>query len=515
MSSVADAVIARLCAAGVKFLFGVPGGGGNLDLVDAARRAGLPFVLTATETGGAIAAIAQAEVTGAPGGCLTTLGPGVASVINGVACAMLERAPLILFTDAYASTTEFAHQRLDHRALVAPITKWSATMSADNADDVIAEALARAMAHPRGPVHIECPGEVFSRKSQVVSHESKVNRRPMTDDRLITRDLELMTAAAKPLLIAGLDARDAASTAAIRELCAAKRIPAMVTYKAKGVVPDDDPHFAGVFTNGFVERAIVEQADAIVAVGLDDVELLPRPWSYTQPVVRASASDLVELRDQTPVTTWDMPGVHRLVARQREAVCVPAEGLAPHRVVQIVARAAGSARVTVDAGAHMLPATLLWPVHEPNGMLISNGLSTMGFALPAAIGAALLQRGPAGRHDHVVALTGDGGLLMCAGELLTTVRERLPIVVVVFNDASLSLIDIKQRQRKLDEAGVSLGDVDWRALAAGVGMAAHAATTERELQDAIGRALDHTGPTLIDARVDPRGYSAMLKAVRG
>jgi len=106
-------------------------------------------------------------------------------------------------------------------------------------------------------------------------------------------------------------------------------------------------------------------------------------------------------------------------------------------------------------------------------------------------------------------------LLMCAGELLTTVRERLPIVVVVFNDASLSLIDIKQRQRKLDEAGVSLGDVDWRALAASVGMAAHAATTERELEDAIGRALDHTGPTLIDARVDPRGYSAMLKAVRG
>jgi len=197
-------------------------------------------------------------------------------------------------------------------------------------------------------------------------------------------------------------------------------------------------------------------------------------------------------------------------------------------VVQITARAAGAARVTVDAGAHMFPATLLWPVSEPNGMLISNGLSTMGFALPAAIGAALLQRGPAnrlrrgygsqeaGRHDrHVIALTGDGGLLMCAGELLTAVRERLPLIVIVFNDASLSLIDVKQQRRRLEPSGVALGEMDWRALADAFGMEAYAAVTERDLEDAVGYALEHDGPTLIDARVDPGGYSAMLTAVRG
>src|SRR5438477_7868374 len=131
MSCVADVVVARLCAAGVRALFGVPGGGGNLDLIDAARRAGLPFVLTATETAGATGAIAQAEVSSAPGACLTTLGPGVASAIDGVACAMLERAPLIVFTDTYGPATlkgspyidTFEHQRLDHRALLAPVTK--------------------------------------------------------------------------------------------------------------------------------------------------------------------------------------------------------------------------------------------------------------------------------------------------------------------------------------------------------------------------------------------------------
>ena len=137
--------------------------------------------------------------------------------------------------------------------------------------------------------------------------------------------------------------------------------------------------------------------------------------------------------------------------------------------------------MTVDAGAHMFPATMLWPVREPNGMLISNGLSTMGFALPAAIGAAL--RRP--RAAPVVALTGDGGLLMCAGELLTAAREKLRIIMIVFNDASLSLIEIKQQARRLPPAGVALG-------ARGLGGAGgelrcgrrSSATTERELERA-------------------------------
>jgi acetolactate synthase-1/2/3 large subunit len=540
MTTIADRVVEQLVAAGVRDLFGVPGGGGNLDLVEAARRAGLPFVLTATETGGALAAIAQAEVTGRPGACLTTLGPGVSSVVNGVACARLERAPVVVFTDAYGSATllgstydTWAHQRLDHHALLAPAAKWSTTLSAEGAEAAIAEAIARAMEEPRCPVHIDCPGGVLAEERRV--HRTRPTTEPLlaTDAAGTRSDAgralldPALGAARNPLVIVGLGARDAAATAMIRELCAAHRIPAMVTYKAKGVVPDDDPHFAGVFTNGFLERSIVEQADLIVAVGLDEVELLPRPWTYPQAVARVPATDVAALAAQLSDSSWDLDAVQRSVSRQREAVSVSADGLAPHRVVQIVARAAGAARVTVDAGAHMFPATLLWPVAEPNGLLISNGLSTMGFALPAAIGAALLPRGPAeaGRYhkqvdkqvhdEHVVALTGDGGLLMCAGELSTVARERLPIVIIVFNDASLSLIDVKQRQRKLEESGVSIGSVNWRGVAESFGIPAYAARTERELEDAISCALEQSGPTLIDVHVDPGGYGAMLRAVRG
>src|SRR5476649_2073897 len=153
-------------------------------------------------------------------------------------------------------------------------------------------------------------------------------------------------------------------------------------------------------------------------------------------------------------------------------------------------------------------------------MLISNGLSTMGFALPAAIGAALADRegAPGAIHDHdgpVVALTGDGGLLMCSGELLTAVRERLHVIVIVFSDASLSLIDIKQRERQHASSGVALGTIDWCALASSFGASAHSAATEIELERALARALAYCGPSLIEARIDPGTYGEMLRAVRG
>jgi acetolactate synthase-1/2/3 large subunit len=157
----------------------------------------------------------------------------------------------------------------------------------------------------------------------------------------------------------------------------------------------------------------------------------------------------------------------------------------------------------------MFPATTRWPIASPGGMLISNGLSTMGFALPAAIGAARVDATP------VVALTGDGGLLMCAGELLTAVRERLRIIVIVFADASLSLIEIKQQARALRPAGVSLGHVGWRSVAEGFGVASFGAASEAELARAIDAAIAVDGPSLIEATVDRSNYGAMMRAIRG
>lgn len=158
----------------------------------------------------------------------------------------------------------------------------------------------------------------------------------------------------------------------------------------------------------------------------------------------------------------------------------------------------------------MFPSTVLWPARSPNELLISNGLSTMGFGLPAAIGAAMCDR-----NKTVAVLTGDGGLLMCAGELLTAARERLRIVIIVFSDNSLSLIEIKQQAKRMEPRGVRLGTTDWPQLARSFGLTAFAAETEAELILSLDRAMGCDGPSLVEARIDRTNYGATLRAVRG
>ena len=530
LMTVADLVISQLLGAGVRTLFGVPGGGGNLDLIAAAGSAGLPFVLTSTETAGAIAALAQAEVTGGTGACLTTLGPGAASVVNGVACAFLERAPIVVFTDSQSAP--FDHQRIDHAALMAPITKWSGSLRSDSVMQVLVPALHTA-AHGRpGPVHVDCPGDVAAATMTTMFDNAFVEfEEPLPSPQDRKRLETLLAGARKPLLLVGLGARRPADAAAIRSLCAGRNIPAMVTYKAKGVVPDDHPWFAGLFTNATIEQRIIDECDLLIGMGLDPVELIPRPWKHEQPIVYCGpwsvedahvpfavqfVTDISnaarEVDAMLASSTWDPDRVREHLEEQRRRIDVPADGLSSQRVVQIAAArlAAAAGRVTVDAGAHMFPATMLWPVSCPDGMLISNGLSTMGFALPAAIGAALLDR-----ERPVVALTGDGGLMMCVGELLTAAREKLRIITVVFSDASLSLIEIKQQARRLEPAGVALGAIDWPALAGSFGIRSWAVSTEVELDRAAGEALACEGPTMIEAKIDRSNYGATLRAVRG
>jgi acetolactate synthase-1/2/3 large subunit len=536
MPALRDTIVHRLKEIGVRALFGMPGGGANLDLIDAAGRADLPFVLTATETGGALAAIAQAEVTQRPGACLTTLGPGAASVANGVACAFLDRAPILVFTDSHGSSSNgaFEHQQFDHQAFFRPITKWSGRLTPGCASTTIEAALAAVLDVPPGPVHVDCPEDFESAGSpggptlpDAAPLPGSGRRRGLSAERLAPSAQQILSRSRRPLVIVGLGARRSADAVAIRSLIERRGIPAMVTYKAKGVVPDDHPCFAGVFTNARIEQTFVASSDLILGIGLDPVELLPRPWQYSQPVVyvgRWGVADtqvpfaaqyvtdvpaaVAEIDASLANCTWVDPSTRShstRFARSGRAL------LTPEDVVRIAAEGlARSARVTVDAGAHMFPATMLWPVYDPNQMLISNGLSTMGFALPAAIGAAL-----ADRDRPVVALTGDGGLLICAAELLTAVREKLRIIVIVFSDASLSLIEIKQQRRQYHSAGVALGSVKWPALAESLGAAGFVATNEAELEAALDQAIRVNGPSLVEARIDPSDYASMLEEIRG
>ena len=552
MTSLADVVVRRLADAGVRTLFGVPGGGSSLDLIDAARRARLPFVLTATETAAAIAAVAQSEITGRPAACLTALGPGASSVVNGVACASLDRAPLLVFTDGLplASLNRFEHQRLRLGALFEPITKCSSRLEPATALATLERSLKTAEAGCPGPVHLEWPSDVTTAAGAGDGHgaaagDSETDVVPVTPGAGATTGTggtrvatatpvadfaPLLRNARRPVVIAGLGARRAEDAVAIRSLCERRGIPAMVTYKAKGVVPDSHPLFAGVFTNAVIEQPLLRKSDLVLGIGLDPVELLPRPWTVSAPVVYCGrwrvaddhvpfalqlvadiAAGLDDLEKSMPRSDWSRAEVHEHADRQRQLASVPAPGLSAQRVIEIAARRlAAMSRVTVDAGAHMFPATMFWPAGAPGEMLISNGLSTMGFALPAAIGASLLDG-----NRPVVALTGDGGLLMCAGELLTAARERLRIIVIVFDDASLSLIEIKQQAKRFGPAGVALAPIDWPSLARSMGVTAFHARAESELDQAIDDALACEGPSLIAARIDRTNYPETVRAIRG
>jgi acetolactate synthase-1/2/3 large subunit len=537
--TVAELLVSNLREAGTRAIFGMPGGGSNLDVIDAARRAGLPFVLAQTETGGALMAAAQAEITGAPGACLCTLGPGVSSIVNGVAHGFLDRVPLVVMTDAMgADPLQFAHQWLPHDALLARITKSSDVLTAGTAG-IVQAAIALASDPPRGPVHIECLAPEMSVEVDLPALAERVKRthgaalaarqqaaEPMT---VPDRMLRLVREARRPVVLAGLEARAPECVAALRALVAAHTLPVFVTYKAKGVIPDDHPSYAGLFTLGEIERPFIERADLMITVGLDAVELLPRLSPYRQPIVhcggsipenqfppgervpgppaRAFAAISADVAD----VEWRADEIARHRQAQRAAVMAPADGFSPGEAIAVVAEATGdSSHVTVDAGAHMFPAMALLPADVPGRILISNGLSTMGFALPTAIGAALLTP-----NRPTVAVTGDAGLLMCAGELRTAARERLRVIVVVMADDELSLIRIKQDRRDLPCEGVHLGEMDWPGMARAMGVRGSRATDASSLRQQLDEAMRAEGPSLIEARIDPAPYSAMLRAIRG
>jgi acetolactate synthase-1/2/3 large subunit len=542
--TVAELIVEGLLRAEVPRLFGVPGGGSNLEVLEAARVRGLPFVLCHQEWAATIMAAVTGELTGRPGAVLSTLGPGVTASATGLAHAQLDRSPLLYISDRHpAGVLAYAtHQYVDHAAHLGPIVKGSVTVTPDSAGHWVAHAVQLALAEPRGPVHLDLPADVAGAAAVPVAAAMTPPTQAAPDDALVERAADMIRAATRPLVIAGLGCR-AADAKWLRAFCEALPAPVLTTYKAKGAIPDPHPLAMGIFTGGALEEPLVRRADLIIAFGLDTVELIPRRWSYTAPVLSLARGPSSEPRRRAPgggayftpalevvgdlgtiledlaprimrrdvKADWDVAEVDRIRRERAAALEVAVPGLAPHRVAQIAREltAAGSI-ATVDAGAHMFQTTAYWHSLEPGELLISNGLATMGFALPAAVAAQLVHP-----DRRVICFTGDGGLMMVASELETAARLRLPIVIVVFNDAALSLIEVKQEQKGFEGVSMRYAGPDLVALGRAFGIRALAATNEATLSHALISAQTAPGPALIDARIDPSGYRRVLEIVRG
>ena len=389
-------------------LFGVPGGGANLDMVGAAVDAGMQFVLTHGETPAAIMAGAYAELTGNPGACVVTRGPGAASAVNGAAQAQLDRQPLIVVTDSVSPSdaSRISHQRLDQRTLYAPIAKRSIRIGDDRAEELAASAVELALAPPAGVVHVDVAPDDLSDPGAFAQP-------PTSSKAAVAEARELLARSEFPVLLIGVGARGAHEE--IRRLIQHTACPVLTTYKAKGIIPESWPNACGLLTGATIEAPVIEAADLIVGIGLDPVELIAVPWSYKTPMVLLGewyvdadyfgpALEVVgPLRDLLPLAGEAVTrgsGAAELRAgylAQRRRLEARAAGLAPHGVVAAVRDVFEDAIVAIDAGAHMLVAMALWETERPGAVLISSGLATMGFALPAAIAAAIAQPGPARR----------------------------------------------------------------------------------------------------------------------
>lgn len=518
----AEPVAAALADAGCTVLFGMPGGGNNLDLIDAAERRGIPFVLAHTEFAAAVMAAVHADATSRPCGCVVTRGPGAAASANGVAQALLDRQPVLLLSDAVSSDERerVSHQRLDQRALFAGLAKWTTALGPDPAATV-AEAVRISLAPPRGPVHLDCDTQA--------APASPPREVPVAEDAdaALAEAARRLRESRRPCVLLGLECLGA--VAEIRELLQGSEVPVLTTYRARGVVPDSCPNFAGLLTGAPADGDLLSEADLILALGLDPVELIPNAWPYPAPVVSLTAAhpdatylgtdvevvgpltDTVPRLPRPGETNWPTGYGRRRVRALAERLLSEGGPFSPQAVVRRVRRRFPDGSIAcVDAGAHMLPAMALWSVTEPNEVFISTGLATMGFALPAAIAASLAH--PARR---VACLVGDGGLGMVASELETLRRLRLPVTVVVFNDSALTLIAVKRPPGTANPNSTSYEQVDYAGVARGFGVPGHVVDDAATLDARLAESLAGVGPTLLDVRVDPSHYPHVLRTVRG
>ena len=532
--TVAEQVAEALVNAGVEVAFTFPGGGSNLALLDALQVRGVATVLTRSEVGGGLMASTAADINGNPGSLIVGLGPGAASAVNAVAHARLDRSPLLLVADRYsdAELATTGHQVIDQRALFAPLVKAYVDAGPDDLGVQLSRAIGLALQPPRGPVLVEMARD--HARSPVSGHAEDPGGADAAPASLVESDVadaaELARGARKPVVLVGDEARRDVDPAGLVALAERLRAPVMSSYKGKGVFPDSHPLAAGIVTGAEIERPLLSEADLLLTVGLDPVELLARPWTYDAPVLALRLgpeadeylrprvtlagpidASLAALRATlgTPASEW-VPGdaAKRAGAMLRQLRNEGGE-LPAWRVVEIAQELAGDARVTVDAGAHMFPVTWLWRSERPNRFHISNGLATMGYALPAAIGAALAAPG-----EPVLAFTGDGGFTINAAELETAARVGAKVIVLVLNDSSLSLIRVKQEQNRQERSNVDFVRSDFARLAESLGVKGASASSESELRTALGAALAADATTVIDIQIDGSEYTETHRRVR-
>lgn len=529
---VADHLVSLIRRQGIKHVFGVPSGGW-LPYMDAMKHGDVDFVLVANEASAGFMATVYGWLTGEPGVCYATIGPGATNLSTGIGSALLDRSPVIALTtepdDRMNGRT--VQMAIDQQALMRPITKWTTRMHASNIDGTFRKAVQIATAEYPGPVHIALPEDLWKQEVPAVRPLKTEHIPSAGPDEPALKEMETrFRKAQRPILAVGLTAVREDMGSQIAALSERHNIPVVLTPMAKGLLDEEHPGYAGVLFHALSDQVALthKQADLVVGIGYDPVEFNYESWMpevglihidympadidnamYPEvlDVVGNPVPAVKRLLDLDPINSgWDMKELSDKRAKMFDLMKPSENGFGPLAALEELRRALPSDGIMAcDVGSHTHLIGQAWRTPHRFGQLMTNGWSSMGFGVPAAIGAKVA------RPDLPVAcVSGDGGFMMMAGEMSTAQRLNLNIVFVVFADRNLELIRLKQKKRNMETYGTILSGKDVPAPGSIFGVPVVSVSDVDSYRQALDHAFKQDGPVVIEAVIDSTEYSRLI-----
>ena len=527
---------------GIEIIFGLPGEE-NADFMMALEKSEkIRFVLTRHEQGAAFMAEAYGRLTGNPAGCLSTLGPGATNLITGVADANMDRAPMIVLT-GQGSTDRLhkeSHQIMDTVSMFKPVTKWATSIyNPDTIPEIVRKAVRISRSEKPGAVLIELPEDIARETTSSEPITPRRYRRSVPDEEVIEEASRLIMQSEQPLIIAGNGCIRKRASAELRRLCDLSKIGVVSSFMAKGCV-DMDAEYC-LFTIGLGARdriaEVIESADLIITLGLDMVEYPPKLWNTdsAKPIIHADflPAEIDENYHPTLELIGDLAKTISAIKDRLEeknfqvterAVYLSCrqsllsdfseydsdsdrETIRPQQVLSLVRESLGPKDILLsDVGAHKMWIARHYHCHEPNTCLIPNGFCSMGFALPAAIAASIVEP-----KKRILGIAGDGGFLMNLQEMETARRLNSNLVMMVWEDKAFGLISWKQEDSYGRHTELSFGNPDWLELASAFRWQGAHVKNSDELPARLESALETSGPSLLVLPIDYRENQVLTK----
>ena len=539
---VSDLVVKCLEAEGVQYIFGLPGEE-NEDLLFSLTESPIKFIAARHEAGAAFMADVYGRLTGKAGVCLATLGPGATNLITGVADAHLDKAPLVAITGQGSSDRihKESHQNLDIVNMFRPITKWNASIQNPTVTtEVIRKAFKLAVMEKPGATHFELPEDIAKMECDLTPIEPYRIRRASPDYKAIDQAIELMKNAKRPLILAGNGAIRKLASKHLREFVARTEIPVVSTFMGKGAISDKDEH--SLFTVGLQAEDYVgcafKKADLIIALGYDIAEYAPEHWNfdkdnkiihidfnpaevydYYQPKVEIVADVSGTLwaineklgREKIKFDNgWYRPIRQRITDDINSYKLKEGDEFTVPGVLHIIRKLMNPGDILIsDVGSHKVWVGRNYPVYEPNSVLISNGLASMGISLPGGIAATLARP-----DKKVVTVMGDGGFLMNSQEIETAKRVGAGYTIIVFNDNNYGLISWKQESHTGKTFGTALSNPDFKKYAESFGIPAYKPQTLQKLKDDLSTAINSRKLCLVEIPIQPKVNIELSKKLK-